>query len=944
MTDVSGENFTCECFAGFTGEVCDIALPPPSICDQIDCNNGICVTDVSGENFTCKCFAGFTGEVCDIALPPPSICDQINCNNGTCVPDASGENFTCECFAGFTGEFCDIALPPPSICDQIDCNNGTCMTDVSGENFTCECFTRFTGEFCDIALPPPSICDLVDCNNGTCVADVSGENFTCECFGGFTGEFCDIALPPPSICDQIDCNNGTCVTNVSSENFTCECFAGFTGEFCDITLPPPSICDSVNCSGNGECIDLGDTFNCSCFPEFTGEQCDILIPPSPTQTSSTIEDPFTTSMFMFLVPSSESLLIPLPSPTTFVSFSSPLPTPSPSPPVNFCNFVNCSGNGDCNDLGDGYNCTCYVGWTGTLCETDIDFCQPDEFGSCNQTGTAMCIDGNSTEICECHPGFTGLLCSVDIDDCDPDPCLNNATCVDLSFGEFMCECPPGFTGELCEETFSPCDPNPCMEPEEVCVITGFGEDDFMCVPPPMTTTMIDISMSTVEVSPSVTSPIISTPSLSISTIGESITSSMFSATPTPTPIQRNSAPKVLNPIGTLLVNEGQVTHFIIPELTFYDAESGTTSNLRLSLLDSNANELPNTTWIHLSNGAIQALPLRDQAVLDFVTEYTFLLRVSDEQGASTHDFVTVRVLRQREKFQNFLIVTFEGLFTAFSQNLTDKVALTQRLSAHIYGNPSSVATVFSTPNIYVRAFRNGSIAVAYRDISIPDSHCADFRAWVATVYTDSSYTPSFVQILTPRFIPIAQPVIEGPCDNNTENPTLTATQGLSPIPQSNIILFLAIVIPTIFVACICLLIGLLLFITYRSRRSERKNLRSRAMERTFTHRRPVLLDEEWDLPNRRRRPVILPTDYTVANTQALAIADPANDGNRGRRPLLEEVDYGREGESSSDEEEIMTAPGLGLVRRNRHAMMSPDPPLDDGPPPYVLPPLFLNNN
>ena len=926
MTDGSGENVTCQCFAGFTGEFCDILLPPPSICDLIDCNNGTCVTetsenftDASGESFTCECFLGFTGEFCDILLPPPSICDLIDCNNGTCVTNVSSENFTCECFAGFTGEFCDIILPPPSICDVINCNNGTCVTDVSenftdasGESFTCECFSGFTGEFCDIILPPPSICDVINCNNGTCVTDVSenftdasGESFTCECFSGFTGEFCDIILPPPSICDVINCSNGTCVTDGSGGNFTCQCFAGFTGEFCDITLSPPSICDLIDCN-NGTCVtDIsenltdtsGESFTCQCFAGFTGEFCDILLPPP-----------------------------------------------------NICDLVDCN-NGTCvadvsenltDTSGEIFTCECYVGWTGPLCETDIDFCQPDNFGSCNQMGTAMCVDGNSTHTCECLSGFTGDLCSVDIDDCDPDPCINNATCIDLPFSEFMCECLPGFTGELCEETFSPCNPNPCKEPEEVCIVTGFEEDDFLCVPPPTTTTVIDATTTL--------SLLISTPSLSISTIGQpsslvSLSTSMTSATPTPTPVPPNSAPTVLNQIGTLLANEGQVTHFTIPELTFYDAESGTTSNLRLSLLDSSANELPNTTWIHLSNGAIQALPLREQTVLDLVTEYTFLLKASDEQGASTHDFVTVRVLRQREDFQNFLVVMFEGSFTTFNQSLTNKIALTQRLSAHINGISSSVASILSTPNIFLSAFRNGSIVVAYRDISIPDTHCADFRAWVATVYSDldSNYTPSFVQFLSPRFVPIAQPMIDGPCNITDINPTIAATQGLSPIPQSNIILFLATVIPTIFVACICLLIGILFFINYRSRRSERKGLRSRAMERTFTHRRPVILDEEWDLPNRRRRPVILPTDYTVANTRALAITDPANDGNRGRRLLLEEIDYGGEGESS-DEEEIMTAPGLGLIRRNRHAMMSPDPPLDDGPPPYVLPPLFPNND
>ena len=731
---------------------------------------------------------------------------------------------------------------------------------------------------------------------------------------------CDVLLPsspsfsltptpsPQPLCDFVNCSgNGDCI-DLEDNLFTCDCFPGWTGMFCDVPLisssfaftltptpsPSPLICDSVNCN-NGTCVadDLGINFTCQCFVGWTGEVCDVPLPPSPSFTL--------------------------------------MPSPSPEPPLSICDFVNCSGNGECIDLVENFECSCYVGWTGPECEDDIDFCQPDKFGNCSQMGTDSCIDGNSTHTCTCLQGFTGDLCSVDIDDCDPDPCFSNATCIDLPLGMFICECLPGFTGALCNESFSPCEPNPCKEPDEVCIVTGFGGDDFTCIVPP-TTTEVDTPTTTL-VAPSTTSVDSTTLSSSTVFITSTVSSSpvLVSSTPIPipTPIPPNSHPVVINPIGTLLANEGQVTHFTIPEMTFHDQESGTTGNLRLSLLDSSGGELANTTWIHLTNGAIQALPLRDQATVDFVTEYTFILRAADERGASTHDFVTVRVLRQQEDFQNFLVVLFEGSFVTFSQNIVTRITLTQRLSAHISG--ISVTAVLSTPNIYVRAFRNGSIAVVYRDISILDTHCADFRAWVATVYADSNFMPNFIQSLQP-FVPTSEPVIEGPCNITETNPTVVVPPERVPLkPRSDLILFLASVIPTIVVACLCLAIGILLFANYRSRRSERNKLTSRAMERTFTHRRPVVLDEEWDLPNRRRRPIVLPSDRTLVGR------DPTDDGH-GRRLLLEEVDYGAESESS-EEEELMTAPGLTLARRNRYAMMSPDPPIDEGPPPYVLPPL-----
>ena len=42
-----------------------------------------------------------------------------------------------------------------------------------------------------------------------------------------------------------------------------------------------------------------------------------------------------------------------------------------------------------------------------------------------------CLDGINEFTCSCAPGYSGDLCEVDIDDCATDPCNRNGTCVDL---------------------------------------------------------------------------------------------------------------------------------------------------------------------------------------------------------------------------------------------------------------------------------------------------------------------------------------------------------------------------------------------------------------------------------------------------------------------------------------------------------------------------------
>jgi Notch-like protein len=114
-------------------------------------------------------------------------------------------------------------------------------------------------------------------------------------------------------------------------------------------------------------------------------------------------------------------------------------------------------------LVNNFRCTCYLGWTGILCDRNIDYCIVDSsrFGPCDDLGTRICIDGNSTYTCECMDGYAGYNCSIDIDPCDPHPCQNNGTCTNISITVFECTCLEGYSGSTCNIDLTPCEPDRC---------------------------------------------------------------------------------------------------------------------------------------------------------------------------------------------------------------------------------------------------------------------------------------------------------------------------------------------------------------------------------------------------------------------------------------------------------------------------------------------------
>ncbi|XP_068190078.1 versican core protein [Antennarius striatus] len=84
---------------------------------------------------------------------------------------------------------------------------------------------------------------------------------------------------------------------------------------------------------------------------------------------------------------------------------------------------------------------------------DVRDLMPCSTSMCQNGGS--CYENGAQAICLCAPGFTGQLCETDVDDCQSNPCLNGGTCLD-GVTSFSCFCLPSYTGEFCEQDTEVC--------------------------------------------------------------------------------------------------------------------------------------------------------------------------------------------------------------------------------------------------------------------------------------------------------------------------------------------------------------------------------------------------------------------------------------------------------------------------------------------------------
>ena len=93
-----------------------------------------------------------------------------------------------------------------------------------------------------------------------------------------------------------------------------------------------------------------------------------------------------------------------------------------------CPWIANADQTDSNDDGSGDACDCFP----------VSHCFND----------AECAADFQSFSCSCTLGFTGRLCDIDIDECEASSCATGSTCVDL-IGMTQCDCPPEHWGIRC---------------------------------------------------------------------------------------------------------------------------------------------------------------------------------------------------------------------------------------------------------------------------------------------------------------------------------------------------------------------------------------------------------------------------------------------------------------------------------------------------------------
>ena len=480
-------DYSCSCHDGWTGDDCEINIDE---CDPSPCENGECIDGVF--SYACICEAGWSGTDCEVN---DNECDPDPCQNGAPCTDLV-DDFSCACLAGFSGKTCNNN---DDECDPDPCQNGATCEDLV-DDFFCHCLDGFSGKKCSTN---DDECATSPCENGsTCVDGVF--DYSCECQPGWSGKDCEIN---DSECDPDPCVDGTCVDLVN--DYHCVCDPGYIGRDCEQDANECAYEDSygagltaTGASGHHVTVIEDAAQDEGCIETITlrlgnvppggasgwevrvyeayglGDLTLMAKAPLPINPNTLNQQTLNLSPCMPIgqgqhvgVANTNGMLQLTTNPAGSVSYwwrdmatTSSLGTaatfmkgaggPGFSAELSYPTF--CENGSVCVNEVDDFSCDCAIGFTGDLCEIDVDDCANTPCAN-----GATCTDLVNAFECDCLPGYAGTTCQIDIDECDPNQCENSALCVDL-VNAFECICPDGYDGTLCEINIDECDPNPCQ--------------------------------------------------------------------------------------------------------------------------------------------------------------------------------------------------------------------------------------------------------------------------------------------------------------------------------------------------------------------------------------------------------------------------------------------------------------------------------------------------
>ena len=308
--------------------------------------------------------------------------------------------------------------------------------------------------------------------------------------------------------------------------------------------------------------------------------------------------------------------------------------------------------------------------------------------------------------------------------------------------------------------------------------------------------------------------------------------------PTPTPFP-NTAPFVVNPIQQITARVLQPLFYQIPHDTFYDVQDGNTRNLTLSLhMLDNVEPTPDF-WTQLTaEQNIVILPTFG----DLGSNY-FLLIANDSQGAFA--LTTFQVFVLLPIFSS----STNSISQSFNVNFNDVNADTQTKLRLIRG-----VTTFTNidPSVMqVESIAAGSLILSWFMTNITKGeHCQTVFNVYSSMLTETKVQPNFARELDefkPEFKANLGLTLKGVCSGFDGGPTtpsivdVAATDEPSEVSQKKS--FINYVVPAV-VAAVLLLVGLTVFILYRTRRRTHLDIESLPERRKYLDRRSLVSDKE----------------------------------------------------------------------------------------------------
>ncbi|XP_011136161.1 dystroglycan isoform X2 [Harpegnathos saltator] len=173
------------------------------------------------------------------------------------------------------------------------------------------------------------------------------------------------------------------------------------------------------------------------------------------------------------------------------------------------------------------------------------------------------------------------------------------------------------------------------------------------------------------------------------------------------PVPRNQVDHVNATVGQLLV-------FKVPEDTFFDAEDGSSRNMKMSLLTIDRVPIPPHEWLQFDskNQEFYGVPMRND-----VGRKEYQLVVTDKEGASATDGLVVVVnpaphMAHTVEFSMTLDIPYDS----FAHSALQKRNFIEKLR-DLYGDKDTSA-------ISLYSISNGSTVITWHNRTLPTSYCA----------------------------------------------------------------------------------------------------------------------------------------------------------------------------------------------------------------------------